>query len=182
MEINFGLCKKQLKHFKESYDSKAIYSIKSLNDDIKLQKTNGFKAFDMNKSVNDFKEYIEGFIQYKIENKENGLDNNVILERTNIFIETAIIEDKQFKFNESINFINNYLNKLNELNQFIESKIEYMNENDLSQDNIGILMKSFDKFLDKFEESMDNTMTELLHCSGYKHKKIEKKNDDFFLL
>lgn len=187
---DYGFCKPIIQRFTESYPSNAIKSLDALSKDISLSNSKGFSAIDIDKTFDIFKEYVTGFVEYKIkyDGCDNVVPNEIITEKTEKFIEKTmdlenIIINKPFK--ESINYVNNYLHRLDDLNTFINDEIEKINEADLSEyttESIGLLMNYFDKFTLLTENAVNNTIDELLYCSRYNRKPPTKlKSDDFFL-
>ena len=187
MELHF-LIENLIKKFTETYSHEAVNSVQEMSRELYLEKTNGFKSFDFDKSFSDIKEFIEGFIEYKgraITESTQRLSQDELDKRASIFIDTRLFSDKREKFKESYDLINSQINNLMEFTTFIESTITRINETeDLSQDLIGNVINYSEKFISTFEKCYFETMDELLHCSGYKIKSSnsKKESNDFFLI
>lgn len=179
---DFGFSNKYVKNFSEKYDRTAISSIERLNNDISLSRTTGFNAFNINEVFNNFKSYIDGFIEFKSKDVD-GSHDKLITEKTDEFINKSLIENKRLRFDESLNFVNDYFKTLKNIDDYFNEKVnQVMLSDKLSQEFIGTLSLTFEKFLNKLESVMNNSTDELLHCSGYKIIKENKNiNEDFFL-
>jgi len=84
-----------IKTFYEKYNREAIQSIDNISNDYGLNISDSIiKAFNINESFDKFKTYLEGYTSYKINNKDDKIDQTAIKERTKVKRKNIINEVK----------------------------------------------------------------------------------------
>jgi len=169
-----------IKTFYEKYNREAIQSIDNISNDYGLNISDSIiKAFNINESFDKFKTYLEGYTSYKINNKDDKIDQTAIKERTKVFIDTKIFESCDIKYNQLPKFITGYIEGVNSLCETVDNIKREMIDANIKAEDIGDINEFADMFMDKLHESFDPSMDRILWASGYNAKqRLSKENTD----
>ena len=177
---------KALQMFKEKYDREAVESVINLSNDHSLYMSS-FKAFSIQEAVDQFIEYMDGYVKYRIGNigKPDVKSNNVITEHTKSFIEAKLFIEKNVPFNSATNFLEGYLDNIDRLVKVVnENQSILMDYSD--NESTGCIVEFTDTFMTNLNDRFYPVMEHLLQSSGYNSRKqlrapVVKKEQNFFL-
>ena len=166
---------KALQHFCERYDRDALASIDELSQELGLRyQKKPVNCFDIKKTFENFIEFVEGYVEYKIENVSN--DQSDFSERIEECVE-SFLNDKEkicspinIDYHESREFIHSYTNGIPSMISSIEGFKSKMIEGGVSQEDVGYLTEMSDRFLEKMDSEFHTVMDKLLWASGYHSK------------
>lgn len=178
---------KALQTFKEKYDREAVQSVIDLSHDHSLYMSS-FKGFNMQEAVDQFIEYIDGFVKYRIENigKSNAKPNNVISEHTKSFIETKLFIENKIPFNNATSFIEQYVDSVDKLVKTVNENQSLILECISDNESSGCILEFADAFMENLNNHFYPVMEHLLQSSGYYSRKklrapAAPKEPTFFL-
>jgi hypothetical protein len=178
---------KALQNFRERYDREAVESVINLSGDHSLYMSS-FKGFNIQEAVDQFIEYMDGYVKYQIGNigKPNAKPNNVIKEHTKSFIETRLFSESNIPFNNAAGFIEGYLDNVSKLVKVANENQSILMECTGDNESIGCIVEFTDAFMSNLDNRFYPVMEHLLQSSGYySRKKLRTpsapKEQTFFL-
>jgi len=164
-----------LKLFSEKYNKMAIQSIEEISNEFGLNyhkkgHRNTIKGFTIKEGFDSFLEFITGYVQHQIDNKDvpRGLDE--IKTRTKSYINEKCFKECDLLYSEIPSFVESYVTGIKSLIEFADGAKKQMIEANLGDDDIGSINEFMDEFVDKLNESFDPAMNKILWASGYNSK------------
>lgn len=170
-----------IKEFIEKYDEEAIRSIHNISHDYSRTITEStIKAFKLQDGFNMFCEFLEGYGNYKIKNKNNwtASPQDAIVKSVENFINTQLFESCDILYPELDGFVKGYIEGIKQLTECVEGIKQKMTDNGVDLECVGVVNDFADKFMDKLHESFDPTMDRFLWASGYNARKVIFGGDD----
>jgi hypothetical protein len=188
---DFGLCTHLVESFTEKYPMNKIIVIEKYCGDPTFQLANnyrsiGFKGVDIPAAISKFREFVEGFVEHRIENPD-FVFNEKVINKTMMAVQTEMVVPKQIEFSKGMDFITEYMQGLEEINTFANQQMVVMNEKELSADETGRFMTYFDTFLNVLQEKVEDSVNRILYCAGAGERPadslvdVKKPAADFFL-
>ena len=178
---------KALQTFKEKYDREAVESVITLSHDRSLYMSS-FKAFNIQEAVNQFIEYMDGYVKYRVDNdgKSDVKSNNVITEHTKSFIQTKLFVEDVIPFNNATGFIQEYIDGIGRVLENVNNNQSTLMISIDDNESTGCIIEYADAFIENMNTRFYPIMEHLLQSSGYYTKKIlhapaAKKEQNFFL-
>lgn len=160
--------------FIESYDREAMESLDRISKDysVNISKST-INAFNLNECVERFKNYLNGYAEYMIKNRENPdrSSRESIAESVNRFIHNGLVEDVAIGYKDIPGFVQRYASGIKEILETVDQVKSNMMENDVELEAVGDVNDFTDMFMDRINESFTPTMDRFLWASGYYSKK-----------
>ena len=163
-----------LKEFTEKYDREAIHSIDTLSKDFGLnQNYVKIELYNIKESFDLFTKYLQGYVKYKTENKNNpqASSQDEIATKSTAFIEKEIMKSKDSLYKEISPMLESYLSGINDLIPVVEACQSTLQENDVDNASIGYVSELADAFIESVDAKMEPLMEKLLWASGYNSRK-----------
>lgn len=161
---------REVRSFIEKYDREAMQCIDELCSDFGIGiKKIGTQGFNVNESIDIFNQYLHGYMQYKLENKnnENATNQDTIKESVKTFIDQNIFKEQFIPYKEMTGVIKSYLENIKSLSESVDEIVGTMMENDIDQESIGDVSEFAEMFLDEFHKRFDPLMENVVIASGY---------------
>lgn len=164
-----------IQEFIERYDDEAIRSIHDISRDYSRRIAESkIKAFKLQDGFDTFCEFLEGYGNYKIKNKdnENASPQDAIVKSVQSFIDTQLFEACDILYPELDGFVKGYIKGIQQLTECVESIKNKMMDSDVNLEYVGCINDFADQFMEKLHESFDPTMERFLWASGYNARKV----------
>lgn len=164
-----------VKEFVEAYDQDAIASINRISNDYSMRIGEAtIRAFNLNESFNLFCEFLEGYGDYKIKNRDNdnASPQDAIVKSVDAFIESRLFKECTITYPEINGFVKGYIEGIKHLTETVENTKEKMMDHDVELEYVGVVNDFADKFMDRLQESLNPTMNRFLWASGYMSEKV----------
>jgi len=159
-----------IKNFLESYDSSAMESIDKISQEYGLV-VNGhtLNLFNIKEAFDTFKDCLSLYARYQIENVNNDkkLTHDQTFSNTMKFIEEKIFGEKAYKYNELPNFVQSYIEGVNQVITVCDHSKSSMSEADINNEFISDINEFCDKFIDIMDQKFTEAMDKVLLASGY---------------
>lgn len=172
---------REIRTFFEQYDREVMECIDALSSDfgVGIQKL-GTQGFNIVESIDLFNQYLHGYMEYKINNRDNAeaTDQPTILESVQTFLDTKLFQEQFLPYKEASNTIKSYLEGMEKLSKDVTAIQERMMEEDVDQSSIGDVQTIADRFSEAFHKRFDPVMEHLVQASGYtsRQKLLQGKN------
>ena len=164
--------------FTEKYDRVAMESIDELSNDLGLcANRSTIKGFNIQEAFDRFSEYLKGYGEYKIENKENSKASpqDVIRENVANFIDNHVFECADIPYSRVNEFVRTYLEGIESLISTIDTVKNDMIVEDVDLEAVGDVNDFADHFMGKLQECFDPVIDKILWASGYNaHQRMMK--------
>ena len=160
------------------YDREVFESLDKLsnNQAYKLNELST-KAININEAFDKFNLYLEGYVDYKIENIDNSksMNQKQITEATHDLIDNKLFQDYRILYTDTKNYIESYIIGVNKLIKTINDGRSKLFESDIDNQSIGALEEFGEYFIDKVNEKFYSFIENMLWASGYNSKKKLKE-------
>jgi len=167
-----------VKNLFTKYDREVFESLDKLsnNQSYKLNELS-IKATNINEAVDKFNLYLEGYIDYKIENIDNvkSMNQKQITEATHDFIDNKLFQDHRILYTDTKKYIESYIMGINKLLKTIDDGKNKLFESNIDNQSIGALEEFGEYFIDKMNERFYPFIENMLWASGYNSKKKLKE-------
>ena len=174
--------------FLESYDREAIASIDKISHEYGLViHENTIKLFNLKESFDTFRDCLNLYTKYQIENANNDkkLPHDKTYGNTMEFIEGKIFADADVKYKDLVGFVQGYTEGVNLILEAIEANKESIMEAGIDPVYSADINDFTDKFVDIMNTRFTESMNKILRASGYStHKALHnpvKKNKPIFV-
>lgn len=164
-----------IKEFIERYDEEAIKSIHDISHDYSRTISEAtIKAFEIQKGFDMFCEFLEGYGNYKIKNKNNwtASPQDAIITTVDKFINNGLFKECDLLYPEIDGFVKGYVEGVKQLTECVENVKQRMTDEGVDLNCVGAVNDFADKFMIKLHESFDPTMERFLWASGYNGRKV----------
>lgn len=168
-----------IRDFSEKYDRTAIESIDRISKDFSLTVSRQtIKVFNINECFDLFREYIEGYGDYKIKNIDNkeASPREVIQESVAKFIDNNLVKEVSIKYPELPSFVESYVHGVESLIKAVDSVKDKLLCESVDDDSVGDVNDYVDHFMNVINESFDKSMDRILWASGYNGKYAPHKS------
>ena len=165
---------RELLSFTEKYDKGFMEAVDDLANDfgVGVRKL-GFTGFNLVESFDTFSQYLEGYADYKTKHigNEKATPQDQIRESVALFIKDHIFKEAPVAYTEIPGMLKGYMEGCNKLIATVESVKSRMMESGVDQSDIGDVNTFADQFIDRFHESFDPMMDNLMWASGYRNRR-----------
>jgi len=134
-------------------------------------------APNINEAFDKFNLYIEGYVDYKIENINNEkiMSHEQITEATKDLVDNKLFTETRILYTDIKKYIESYISGVNKLINTIEVSRSKLFESDIDNDSIGALEEYSEYFIDKLNKTFYPFLEKMLWASGYNSKKKLKE-------
>ncbi len=163
-----------VKLFVERYDQEALSSIEDISRDFGLRVTGAtIKTFNITESFNTFSQYLRGYADYKVKNKENpnASPQSIIRESVTRFIDTQLFQETASKYADLPEFVTGYVNGVQQLTEAVNAVKEELKGAEVEVEAVGDVNKFADYFMGKLDAAFTEAMDRILWASGYNSRK-----------
>ena len=159
-----------LREFTEKYDREFMEFVEDYGDQLGVSYHKmGFKGKNIIRAMDQFKDFLENYANYKIEYKDNekATPQSVIVERVKKDIDDGLFIEGKILYAEAPHIIGSYIHGLRDIDATHDRCKTKMFEHGIDYDSIGDLTRFTEEFIERLNEETNTLMENFGRGSGY---------------